>query len=122
MSDDATQQDQADAAPLPRIEELSQATGMQGKQLHDFLLTMVKKQFSPSSDDPLEVMMGGLTISGMISVIINDMYETGASQSIVDALENVQKACDDVVVAVEKAEQEVGSQEAQAETQATPEA
>ncbi len=83
-----------DPTVLPRIEELSEATGLDGEKLRDFLITMVQKQFSRVSDDPIEVMMGGLTIGAMIQTIANDMIVVGAPQKIIDAIDNVREACD----------------------------
>lgn len=91
----STNEDQ-DKTPLPRIEELKAATQMEGDTLRDFLIKMVKNQFSAVSDDPIDIMMGGLTISAMVQTIINDMVAVNAPQPIVQALIDVQWACDNV--------------------------
>lgn len=85
-----------DKTPLPRIEELKAATQMEGDKLRDFLITMVKSQFSLVSDDPIDIMMGGLTISAMVQTIINDMVAVNAPQPIVQSLIDVQWACENV--------------------------
>lgn len=91
----STNEDQ-DTTPLPRIEELKAATQMEGDKLRDFLILMVKNQFSLVSDDPIDIMMGGLTISAMVQTIINDMVAINAPQPIVQSLIDVQSACENV--------------------------
>ncbi len=97
MSDETQEQ-----TILPRVEELAEATGLDGEKLRNFLITMVQKQFSRISDDPIEIMMGGLTIGAMIQTIANDMIAVGAPQKIIDAIDNVREACDMAAKACEE--------------------
>ncbi len=99
MSDDSQQN-----PPIPRIEELEAASDLKGEELRAFLVNAIKRQFDLVSDDPLEVMMGGLTIGAMVQTIVNDMKCVGASQSIIDALDDVRLACKKVKEACEAEE------------------
>lgn len=100
---------------VPRVEEIIEMTGLEGERLKDFLISMVQKQFSRVSDDHLEVLMGDLTIGAIMQTIANDLIAVGASQKIIDAIDNVREACDQVVKVCEEDKKDRETQETKEE-------